>query len=159
VNALKWGHVAVLGFWLALGGLLYAGMTYFMKPKPVVVTASGDLKIPRSRDGHFYVQGTVNGQAITFLVDTGASTVSVSEAFARRAGLKGGEPATFMTANGPRPGRMVKDVDVTAGPLSVTSIRVGVGLVGASDDHGLLGQNFLSRFKISINEREMVLRR
>jgi aspartyl protease family protein len=150
----------VLAFWLALGGVLYAAMSYFMQPKPVVVTATGDLKIPRARDGHFYVQGTVNGQPITFLVDTGASTVSVSEAFARRAGLQGGDPATFMTANGPRAGRMVKDVDVSAGPLSVTAIRVGVGLVGgASDDHGLLGQNFLSRFKISINDREMVLRR
>lgn len=156
---LKWGHVWLLAFWLAVMAVLYAGMTHYMKPKATVVTASGDLKIPRARDGHFYVEGSINGRPITFLVDTGASSVFVSEAFARRAGLKGGETTTFHTANGALAGRVVKEVDVAVGPLSVSSLRVGVGMVGGSEDQGLLGQNFLSRFSISIANGEMLIRR
>jgi aspartyl protease family protein len=95
---------------------------------------------------------------ITFLVDTGASSVFVSEAFARDAGLQGGEPTTFRTANGAMNGRVVKEVEVAVGPLSVSSLRVGVGMVGGPKDHGLLGQNFLSRFNISITDREMMVR-
>jgi aspartyl protease family protein len=156
---LKFGHIAVLAFWLAVMGAVYAGMSFYMKPKPTVVTADGDLKIPRARDGHFYVEGRVNGRPITFLVDTGASSVFVSEAFARDAGLGAGEPATFNTANGALSGRIVKEVEVSAGPLSVSSVRVGVGMAGAPKDRGLLGQNFLRHFGISITDRELVLRR
>lgn len=154
---LRWGHVGLVAFWLAAMGVLYVGMSYFMKPKALIVTASGDLKIPRARDGHFYVQGTVSGRPITFLVDTGASSVFVSESFARRAGLPAGDPATFHTANGSIAGRVVKDVEVAVGPLRVSALRVGVGMVGADEDRGLLGQNFLRRFRISITEREMLL--
>jgi aspartyl protease family protein len=156
---LKWGHVALVAFWLVVMGVLYVGMTYYMKPKPMIVTAAGDLKIPRARDGHFYVEGTVNGRPITFLVDTGASSIFVSESFARGAGLHGGEPTTFGTANGALAGRMVKDVEVSVGPLSVSALRVGIGMRGGPEDHGLLGQNFLSRFRVSITGGEMVLQR
>jgi hypothetical protein len=50
-------------------------------------------------------------------------------------------------------------VPVSAGPFSVSAVTVGVGLVGHGNDRGLLGQNFLSRFEISISKKELVLRR
>lgn len=140
-------------------GIVYVGMNHYLKPKPVVVTAQGDLKIPRHRNGHFYVEGSVNGKSLTLLIDTGASSVTVSEEFARSAGLQGGEPTTFNTANGQLRGRLVRGVSVAAGPFSVSSATVAVGLVGGRTDHGLLGQSFLSRFQISISKEELVLRR
>jgi aspartyl protease family protein len=153
----RWGHVGVLAFWLAVMGVVYLALDHTMKPKAAVVTAAGELRIPRARDGHFYVEGTVNGRPITFLVDTGASTVFVSEAFARQAGLQGGEPTTFQTANGTMPGRTLRGVAVSVGPFSVSSVRVGIGLVGGSDDHGLLGQNFLGKFSMRVSDKELVL--
>lgn len=154
----KWGHIAVLAFWLAVMGLVYLAMDFVMKPKPAVVTADGQLRIPRARDGHFYVDGTVNGRPITFLVDTGASSVFVSEEFARKAGLQGGEPTTFQTANGTLPGRTLRGIEVSAGSFSVSSLRVGIGGVGPAD-RGLLGQNFLGKFTIRISDKELVLQR
>ena len=154
----KWGHVGVLAFWLVVMGVVYLALDHTMKPKAAVVTASGELIIPRARDGHFYVEGKVNGRSITFMVDTGASTVVVSEAFASQAGLQGGEPTTFRTANGTMPGRTLRGIDVSAGPFSVSSVRVGVGLVGGPTDHGLLGQNFLGKFTMRISDKELVLR-
>lgn len=158
-GAARWGYLGVLAFWLLVMGVVWLAVEHYMQPKAMVVTATGDVRIPRSRDGHFYVEGSVNGRPITFLVDTGASSVVVSEAFARRAGLAGGEPTTFSTANGKLEGRTVRGVPVAVGPLSVSSVRVGVGLVGGSPDKGLLGQSFLRRFRMSISDNELILQR
>ncbi|MET0312244.1 MAG: retropepsin-like aspartic protease [Burkholderiaceae bacterium] len=155
----RFGHIYLVLFWIAVMGVVWLAMERFMEPKKAVVTAQGDLVVPRHRDGHFYVDGTVNGRAVRFLIDTGASSVSITEALAREAGLEGGEPTTFLTANGPRPGRIVRGVAVTAGPLTVAPTAVGVGLVGKADDYGLLGQSFLSKFHVSMTREQMVLRR
>ena len=155
----RWGHVGVLAFWFAVMGVVYLAMNHYLQPKPLVITAEGDLKIPRHRDGHFYVTGSVNGKPLTFMVDTGASIVIVSEEFARGAGLPAGEPTTFNTANGALRGRLVRGQAVSAGPFSVSAATVGVGLVGGRSDRGLLGQSFLSKFQISISREELVLRR
>lgn len=64
----------------------------------------------------------------------------------------------FRTANGDLPGRVVGNVQVGVGPVQVNGLRVGVGLVGGNSDKALLGQNFLSRFDITLSGDEMVLR-
>lgn len=150
--------VLIFVFWLGVIGLLYTGMTLYLKPKSVVISANGDLVIPRARDGHFYAAGLVNGKPVNFMVDTGASLVTVSEKFAKSAGLAGGTPTNFKTANGDLPGRIVAGVPVALGPVSVSSVRVGVGLVGANTGDALLGQSFLSRFEVLMSGEQMVLR-
>jgi aspartyl protease family protein len=147
----------MLVFWCVVMGLLYWAMTQFLRPPQAQVLANGDLVLERSRDGHFYATGTVNGRAAQFLVDTGASVVSVSEAFAQQAGMTGGTPTTFNTANGPRAGRLVQGVTVTVGPVRMRNVRVGVGLVGGDADDALLGQSFLSKFDIRMDDKQMVL--
>ena len=158
-TGLKLGPLGIVVFWLACMGLLYLAMNHYLQPKPVVVTASGDLVIPKSRDGHFYVLGLVGGRPVRFLVDTGATLVVVSAAFASDAGLAAGMPTTFRTANGNLPGRIVADVPVAVGPIAVSAVTVGVGLVGGDVGDALLGQSFLSRFDIVLSRDQMVLRR
>ena len=157
-SGLKWGPLAIFIFWLVVIGLLYLVATQVLKPKPATVTANGDLVIPKARDGHYYAEGTVGGKSVMFMVDTGASTVTVSEALARTAGLGAGKPTTFQTANGAMRGRIVNDVPVTLGPISVSSVRVGVGLVGAEPEEALLGQSFLGKFDILMAGDKMTLR-
>jgi aspartyl protease family protein len=157
-TGLKWGPFGIAVFWLACMGLLYLAMNHYLQPKPVVVTASGDLVIPKSRDGHFYAMGVVGGKPVRFLIDTGATLVVVSETFARNAGLAPGAPTTFKTANGNMPGRIVPDVPVSVGPVAVSAVSVGVGLVGGEVGDALLGQSFLSRFDIVLSRDQMVLR-
>jgi aspartyl protease family protein len=155
---LRWGPLAIVLFWLVVMAGLYALMNQVLKPAPLVVSATGELRIPRARDGHFYAAGQVNGQAVTFLVDTGASMVVVSEAFARSAGMAPGQPTTFRTASGDLRGRIVADMTVAVGPVSVSGIRVGVGLAGHEPGVALLGQNFLSRFEVVLSGDSMLLR-
>jgi aspartyl protease family protein len=157
-RGLRWGPLGILLFWLVLMAGLYFVMDGFLKPPPVTVTASGDLVIPRARDGHFYADGSVNGHPVRFLVDTGASMVVVSEALAQSAGLQGGQPTVFRTANGQLNGRVVGNVPVAIGPASVSGLRVGVGLLGDDSNRALLGQNFLSKFNIELSGERMVLR-
>ena len=157
-SGLQWGPLGIVVFWLIVMGGLYLAMTHYLKPKPVTVSATGDLTIPRDRDGHFYALGAINGQPVTFLVDTGASLVTVSASFAHAAGLGRGVPTVFQTANGTLNGRIVTDVAVTLGPLTVSGIRVGVGLVGDAQDKALLGQSFLARFDITLSKDQMMLK-
>lgn len=157
-RGLRWAPLGIVAFWLVIMAGLYGLMTQVLKPPPITVAINGDLTIPRARDGHFYVSGTVNGHPVRFLVDTGATTVVVSEAVAQAAGLRGGQATVFRTANGDLAGRVVSNVQVGVGPVEVNGLRVGVGLVGGDSDKALLGQNFLSRFNITLSGNEMVLR-
>src|SRR3546814_17607418 len=63
----------------------------------------GTLRISKELDGHFWVNGRVNGHDIRFLIDSGASITAVSEKAATDAGLdvdQSGYPTILPTANG-----------------------------------------------------------
>jgi aspartyl protease family protein len=138
---------------------LYGGFSLYLKPRAATINAEGELVIPRHRDGHFYVDGEVNGKAIRFLVDTGATRVAVSESFAQVAGLPVGQPITLHTANGTIAGRLVPHIAVSAGKFRVSSTSVTVGLIGMPQDQGLLGQSFLTEFDVRMTGKQLVLRR
>lgn len=155
---LKWGPLGIVVFWLVIMGAVYAGIKHTMEPRQVTISMAGEMTIPRARDGHFYVAGTVAGQPVTFLVDTGASHVTVSREFAYAAGLGQGAPIKFHTANGVIDGRIVSDVPVSVGPATISGTKVAVGLIGVGSDKALLGQSFLSKFRITLAKDEMILR-
>jgi aspartyl protease family protein len=157
-----YGSLGMAAVWLALAGVLYVvferiehnRQAHF---KPYTLS-TGELVIPRQRDGHFHIQGEVNRQPVRFLVDTGASHVSVSTALATQAGLPEGQAITLSTANGQRAGQLVRGVPVRAGHLVHNDTSIAVGLSGLKPEQGLLGQSFLKHFDIEINRDAMVLR-
>ena len=106
-----------------------------------------EIAIPVSRDGHYYLDGSINGVALKFMIDTGASYVSVDEDFAKAARLPKGIRGYFSTANGTVEGEIVKNQEVHADAFRVSGLSVAItpsqGMVG------LLGQNFLRRFDVS----------
>lgn len=155
------GHLLALAIWLAV----FAGVYLFMdsRIKPTVAEAvgagkSGEIVIPRSRDGHYYVAGSINGKPLVFVVDTGATTVSVDREFARAAGLPKGEAATFSTAGGVIGGEIVQNQTVEAGGIRVNDISISVGMRMNSGAPALLGQNFLRYVDVLQSGDRMVLR-
>ncbi len=62
-----WGPFRIAVFWVVVSAMLYVSINYYMKPKPLTVSASGNLVIPRARDGNFYASGTISGKPVTFL--------------------------------------------------------------------------------------------
>lgn len=114
---------------------------------PASGRASADsISYPARSDGHFWVRAEVNGAPMSFLVDTGASFVTLAHADARRAGVRLDtlrHVVPLVTANGEvRAARVMLDV-VRAGPLTVRNVQA---LVPESDTGtSLLGNSFLSR--------------
>lgn len=155
-----WRPWIILAFWLGVIGALYLVMERLLQPPAAVYHAegAGELHLPRHRDGHFYAAGSINGVPVVFLVDTGASIVSVSDAVADAAGLQGGRPTVFQTANGPRTGHVATVGNLQLGGFSLRDIRVGTGLNAGSSNKALLGQNVLAHFNVSIEGGTMVLR-
>lgn len=145
-------------FWLVVMAAMYLAMQHFLKPAQAKVLADGTVRIERGMDGHFRVKGYVNDQPVTFLVDTGATSVSVTDALAERAGLEGGEKVRFRTANGERDGRIVTADEVRIASLRVRDVRVGTGYTGDDSEDALLGQNFLRFFDVQMSGDEMLLR-
>lgn len=157
-----WGHITALAMWLVLFGVMYWFLDAKMQPQVATVTsldmARGEVIIPRSRDGHYYVDGAINGRPLTFMVDTGASTVVVSADLAAKIGLARGMSTPFKTAGGMVWGEMVSDQAIEAGGLQLKGLRVGVVKQMDQRDYALLGQNFLRHIDVIQSGDQMVLR-
>lgn len=96
--------------------------------------------------GHFITLGAINGASVRFLVDTGATMVSLDAEAARRAGVNylQGERGLSATANGVTPIYKVKLNSVQLGDITLTDVD-GVVHIEASLPVVLLGMSFLGR--------------
>jgi aspartyl protease family protein len=123
-------NILFLFAWIAIAAVAYFAMQAFTAPKVARETGSAnggsDIVIPRSRDGHYYVEGSINGQPVTFMVDTGASTVSVDTRTAQTSGMPRGYSATFNTASGETQGEMVPKQRISVGGFRIDDISVAV---------------------------------
>lgn len=149
-------HARYAAFWLLVGCIGYLAFNALVSPKVAVATrGSGTVVIERSHDQHFYVEGAINGHPVTFMVDTGATVVSVNEELARKMRLGPGVPAIFDTAAGRVEGRIVPDATVQIGDIRVEGIRVGINSGGPA---ALLGQNFLNKIDLRQSPERMTVR-
>ena len=132
---------------------------------PVSVGGSGAgprgnrIVLSAGSGGHFLSQGTINGRAVQFLVDTGASMVGLGASEAERVGLdyKSGRPVRMQTANGLAPAWVVKLSSVRIGDVEIYDVDAVVG--SQSMPYVLLGNSFLSRFQMRRDNDQMVLER
>jgi aspartyl protease family protein len=101
-----------------------------------------EMRIPIGEDGHFYVDASVNGRPVRFMVDSGASTTTISTSDARNAGLEfGSRRAVVNTANGPTQVIQSYADRLEIGAINRTDFPVDIS---QQDDLNLLGMNFLS---------------
>ena len=109
------------------------------------------LTLSEAQDGHFYVDGTVNGSLTRFVVDTGASTVALSAREARKLGLmflRDGTPGTVETAAGPAPAPAIRLRELRLGSIVLTDVAATV-LEGDFPRVALLGQSCLERLQMT----------
>ena len=110
--------------------------------------------------GHFVVDGQINGGSVRFLVDTGATAVSLSSADANRLGIdyRKGQPALMGTANGTTVAYRVTLNTVRVGDIVINNVDAAV-LEGNQMPFALLGMSFLNRMEMKREGQIMVLTR
>ncbi|ALM53787.1 retropepsin-like aspartic protease family protein [Halomonas huangheensis] len=149
------GLVMMLVFWvllMALGGWWVNGwLERRDNPNAGLVSIAGDeaLQLKRGADGHYRAPGTINGQEVRFLLDTGASVVSVPSHLADQLGLRSMGAVRLHTANGTVNGSLVRLDTVGLGGLTAHDVRGAIN-PGSEGDRVLLGMSFLKRFDIVI---------
>jgi aspartyl protease family protein len=121
--------------------------------------SGGGSRVVLSADsrGHFMTQGAINGRAVTFMLDTGATSVAMSAADAQRIGLdySKGQPVQIGTANGTTSGYKLRLQSVRVGDVEVYDIDAVVSQ--QSMPFVLLGNSFINRFSMRRDADQMVL--
>ncbi|MDD1611274.1 MAG: retroviral-like aspartic protease family protein [Methylococcaceae bacterium] len=112
------------------------------------------LVIPQGQGGHYFLNGEVNSHGLTFVVDTGATIVSLPRAFAASASLFCNDKAVIETANG----------QSNVCTSTITELKLGnfvfknvTALIVPNLAQPLLGMNVLQGFNIEQKNEEMRL--
>lgn len=107
--------------------------------------------------GHFAAAGSLNGYPMTFLVDTGATSIAINAAEAKRIGLdyKAGQATGVGTAAGVVPAWRVKFNTVKVGSITVNQVDGMVVETGLNVP--LLGMSFLNRMEMRRDGQTMTL--
>jgi aspartyl protease family protein len=125
-----------------------------------VSVSNRTVVIPRDGRGHFQADARIEGQRLSFMIDTGASVIALNESAAARIGLyprPGDYQATVSTANGKIRAAPVRLASVDVGGLVVHDVAAMV-LPDEALSENLLGMSYLSRLKrFELANGEMVL--
>lgn len=154
----------VMGMWataIALAVLLVnQQLERNRNPNNRVITSSENGKrsitLERSRYGHYLVTGTINNAEVDFLVDTGASSVSIPAVFADKIGLQRGAPIQISTANGISVAYQTRIDSLQIGDLEVRNATAHIN-PGLSDEV-LLGMSVLKHYELVQRDGTLVIR-
>jgi len=112
--------------WLLLGAIVFLGFQWREHEAQMAsFSATGDvIEIRRSDDGHYHWPGTLNGRAVDFLVDTGATGVAIPAELARELGLQAEGSVRSSTAGGSVIGQVVRADLVLDGGVRAERLRM-----------------------------------
>ena len=116
------------------------------------------VRLNSQRGGHYWTRGQINGRGVEFLVDTGASLISMNLSMAKRLGIdyEKGERGGVSTANGVVETRLVNLTKVTIGSITQYNVAASVSLNDALPVI-LLGNSFLSRVNLRTDNGVLVM--
>ena len=157
---INFGEVARnISVWTGLAAVILIGYTYRAELEDVFyrvrgelvpwqanVTTDNELTITASEGGHFFVNGKANGKWVRFLVDTGASDVTLSPQDASRIGIDLRTlqfTQRYRTANGIGLGARYRLDSFSIGPIAFADTKISINKTDMSTS--LLGMSFLER--------------
>ena len=142
-QAIVWGLIFT-GVMAGYG--LWSDVSRQVEPRQSMV-AAGQIAVPRSPDGHFYLTLRLDGVPVRFVVDTGATDVVLSAADARRVGIDLDQlvfSGRASTANGAVSTALARVGTVELGDIVDRNMNLRVN--GGEMDGSLLGMSYLRRF-------------
>ena len=155
--ALFW--VTALGLaTLYFSGLLDERRNPNQRPESSVSAAGQhEVVLQRNAYGHYVATGSINGEPVEFLVDTGATYLGIPAAVARRLQLKGGAPSSSHTAAGVVRSYIVQLDSVTLGGIQRRGVTASV-IPDMPGEGVLLGMSFLKHIEFTQRGDKLILR-
>ncbi len=117
------------------------------------------VSIARNKNNAYYVNGSINGRGARMLVDTGATSIAMNSADAKRLGIdyiREGKKGNVSTASGVTEAWFVQLAQVSVAGIKVHNVQAGV-LEGAFPRQILLGMSFLRRVKMEESDGVLIL--
>ena len=123
------------------------------------VSADGirEVVLQRNRFGHYVTSGTINGQPVTFMLDTGATGVAIPETVARRLAIPRGRAYRTQTANGVSTSYAARLDRVAVGDIELRDVQAGIA-PGLQMEEILLGMSFLKHIEFTQHGDQLILR-
>ncbi len=146
----------IVTLWLVIGAAVFLAVQWWQREQQrALVSTDGDaIELRRSADGHYHWPGSINGRAVDFLVDTGATSTAMPADLAAELRLASIGEVQSSTAGGRVTGRVVRVDIALQGGVRASRLRV-VALAGL-EAHPLLGMDVLGR--LHLVQRDGVLR-
>ena len=160
------GKGMIIIAWILIFGMLvwFFGVLEKNKRNPnqsvsTQVLSSGEKEVvlESSAFGHYVASGKINSTEVTFLVDTGASYVSVPESVAKKIGLKKGVQMLVSTANGTVTVYATTLDEVSIGEIKLYDIKADIN-PHMDGDEILLGMSFLRDLSVTHKGDQMTIR-
>lgn len=151
--------------WLLVLGLLWYVFAGYLdrrdNPNRSLAVRAGagteELVLRRNRLGHYVAPGTINGQPVTFLLDTGATQVSVPAHLGTALGLTPGARHQVSTANGDVSVRATRVDELGLGPFRLSHVAAHLN-PGMQTDEILLGMSVLKHLEFTQRADVLILR-
>lgn len=159
------GKFMIVGAWILILGLLtlffsqWHAREYNPNRSLEARTTGGarEVILQRNRFGHYVASGRINGKSVTFLLDTGATQISVPGSLARELGLEPGAAFRVSTANGTITVRATRVDTLALGPIQLHDVRANINPY-MDGDEVLLGMSALRSLEFSQRGDELTLR-
>lgn len=116
-----------------------------------------EVVLQRNRFGHYIARGFIDNHEVTFLLDTGATLVSVPDSLARRLNLARGVPYPAQTANGTITVYSTVLDSVKLGSIELHEIPASINPHMANDEI-LLGMSFMKHLEMTQRGKQLILR-
>lgn len=147
---------------LALAAQWFAGVEERQRnpnqaPLSMQTDQAVEVRLERNRQGHYLANGQINGQSVTFLLDTGATFVAVPASLAERLGLQRGRPIMVNTANGLTESWSTRIDTLQLGDIRLHDVSAGI-VPGILGEEVLLGMSALKQLDFTQRGGELILR-
>jgi aspartyl protease family protein len=162
----KLGVGMVVTMWVIVLALLTAYFSHWEEqqynPNQTLYSGSinGDVRevvLKRNKYGHYVATGAINSTPVVFMLDTGATDISVPQALAERLGLEPGPVVYYQTANGQAKAFITRLDTVSLGDISLQGVRAHINPNFHSDEI-LLGMTFLKHLEFTQKGDTLTLR-
>ncbi|KAA0694868.1 TIGR02281 family clan AA aspartic protease [Halopseudomonas laoshanensis] len=126
-------------------------------PESMMSGDAVEVRLLANRQGHYLLNGQINGQEVTFLLDTGASFVAIPASVAQRLQLPQGRRFQVNTANGTADSFATTIDQLHLGDIHLRDVNAGI-VPGMGGNDILLGMSALQQLEFSQQGGELILR-